>query len=550
LVESGYPSLGPGVAPTEQLLRFAAATPPAPELDPASALSPWKLLIVDDEPEVHTLTRLVLRGYEFEGRRLELISAYSGHEARRQLDEHPDVAVILLDVVMEREDSGLLLVEHIREQLGNRQVRIILRTGQPGQAPEFEVVARYDINDYKSKIELTSLKLQTTVTSALRAWRDIQTIEQGRQGLARLVAVSGGLFAWQSRSKLLRSVLKDLIILATPQGLEAGPKADGQSVSGLLARRTADGYRVVAGEGCYAGSGGLLVNEVVPDRASVMVAKASRRGEGIFFNHSYVCCLEADNGDEALFLIQGSRGFGGMPGILIQLYMANVATALHNVGLSQEIIATQCEIIQTLGEVVETRSQETANHVRRVGCMAELLAIRSGLDIEQASLLRMAAPMHDIGKVGIPDAILNKPGKLTPAEYCHIQRHATIGYEILAKSERPLMKAAAIVAVQHHERWDGRGYPNGLAGHDIHPFGRITALVDVFDAMSNPRVYRPAMDPEHVMQVIRDGAGTRFDPDLTAVFLAHIEEFRAVMERLPDGSAPGTFVLVPEAGAA
>jgi len=535
MVEPGYPAMrgNDPVGNTSRPLSFACERASGPAAA-AESRPPWKLLIVDDEEEVHSLTRLVLRNYEFEGRGLELLSAYSGVSARKVLAAQPDIALILLDVVMEQEDSGLRLVQHIRGTLRNNNVRIILRTGQPGQAPEMDIVARYDINDYKAKTELTSQKLFTTVTSALRAWRDIQTIEQNRQGLECVIAASGKLLEWQQGSPFAPAVLRDLVAVAESRAAESGCG----EVSGLAARREDGVFRVVAGVGRFSDCAGRRVNDVVTDNTGLMVTRASRRGEGLFFHNSYVSRLVADSGDELLFLLQGAASLGGSQGNLIHLFMANVATAFQNMNLSLEIIETQKEIIQTLGEVVETRSQETANHVLRVGKMARLLALHAGLSPDQATLLHMAVPMHDVGKVGIPDAILKKPGRLTPAEYRIMQSHAAIGRDILAKSQRPLMQAAAIVAGQHHERWDGTGYPAGLQGEEIHVFGRITALVDVFDAMASRRCYREAMEMDAVLAVIRDGRGTHFEPRLVDVFLANLTEFVSIIRAYPDAVAP------------
>jgi diguanylate cyclase (GGDEF)-like protein len=145
----------------------------------------WKVVIIDDEPAVHQATKLALNNFRFEGKPLELISAYSGAEGKELITAiHSEIAFILLDVVMEREDSGLHVVRYIREELHNHQVRIVLRTGQPGQAPEESVILNYDINDYQLKVELTRQRLLTTVISALRSFRDIVTIEQQRQDLA------------------------------------------------------------------------------------------------------------------------------------------------------------------------------------------------------------------------------------------------------------------------------------------------------------------------------------------------------------------------------
>ena len=141
-------------------------------------LGTWKILVVDDEPEVHAVTKLALSDFVFQDKRLEFLSAYSGEEAKKIFEENHDIAVVLLDVVMETDDAGLLVAEYIRNQLHNHFTRIILRTGQPGQAPERDVILNYDINDYKSKTELTAQKLFTVVIATLRSYRDIISIEE------------------------------------------------------------------------------------------------------------------------------------------------------------------------------------------------------------------------------------------------------------------------------------------------------------------------------------------------------------------------------------
>lgn len=153
----------------------------------SSHLPSWKILVVDDDVEIHSVTRYALAGYEFQGRAAEIHSVYSARETREILSAIPEIAIILLDVVMETNDAGLRLVEHIRNTLDNQFVRIILRTGQPGEAPEFEVIRKYDINDYKSKTELTGTKLLTVVTASLRSYSDIVEIDHYRQHLERLV---------------------------------------------------------------------------------------------------------------------------------------------------------------------------------------------------------------------------------------------------------------------------------------------------------------------------------------------------------------------------
>lgn len=153
----------------------------------AAAQERIKVIIADDEPEVHAVTRFVLKDYQYQGKKLEFFSAYSGEEAKLLLREHPDASLILLDIVMERDDSGLEVAEYIRENLHNNLIRIILRTGQPGTAPEEEVISRYDVNDYKEKTELTDRKFKTAMTMALRAYADIITLDSFREILEREV---------------------------------------------------------------------------------------------------------------------------------------------------------------------------------------------------------------------------------------------------------------------------------------------------------------------------------------------------------------------------
>ncbi len=203
--------------------------------------------------------------------------------------------------------------------------------------------------------------------------------------------------------------------------------------------------------------------------------------------------------------------------------------------LQAEVIETQKEIIMTLGEVVETRSNETAKHVRRVAEYTALLALRAGLDPEEVNLLKLASPMHDVGKIGVPDTVLNKPGKLTSDEFELVKTHTTIGHDILKHSERPIFKAAAIVAYEHHERWDGRGYPRGLAGEEISIYGRITGIADVFDALGSERVYKKAWSLEKIKGYFEQEKGKQFDPVLTDLFFDGIDEILELRKLYPDG---------------
>jgi len=219
---------------------------------------------------------------------------------------------------------------------------------------------------------------------------------------------------------------------------------------------------------------------------------------------------------------------------LLSLAASYAGKSLESVMLHQEIIQTQREIISTMGEVGEIRSKETGNHVKRVAEYSYVLALGLGLDIAEAELLRTASPMHDIGKVAIPDAVLNKPGRLTEEEHDIIKSHTKIGHQLLRGSKRELLRTAAIVAEQHHEKWDGTGYPAGRKGEDIHLFGRITAVADVFDALSAERVYKAAWPLEKIENLFREERGRHFDPAIIDVFFQELPKLLEIRERLTD----------------
>lgn len=202
--------------------------------------------------------------------------------------------------------------------------------------------------------------------------------------------------------------------------------------------------------------------------------------------------------------------------------------------LYDELEETQKEIIYKLGEIGETRSSETGYHVKRVAEYSKLFAEKVGLDFSLVKSLFMASPMHDIGKVAIPDSILNKPGKLTPQEWEIMKTHAQIGYEILKNSKRDILKAAAIVSYSHHEKWDGSGYPQGLKAQEIHIFGRITAIADVFDALGSDRCYKKAWDLNKIIEFFNQEKGKHFDPELIDIFMKNLDDFLYIRDKYRD----------------
>ncbi|MBF0293649.1 MAG: DUF3369 domain-containing protein [Magnetococcales bacterium] len=493
---------------------------------------PWKLMIIDDDRDVHALSRLVLRNFRFEGRTLRFIEGYSGSDAQRLIQEHPDTAVLLLDVVMETDQAGLDVVRFIRETLGNRLVRIILRTGQPGFAPQQQVIMDYDINDYKEKIDLTDLRLVTAVITSLRSFRDLMIIEHSRQGLRKIIHATGSLFEVRSIKTLATGVLTQLVSILGLDESALYAQASGFAVngeSGLM--------RLYAGTGRFAACEGLPLEEAVDQEVLGQVRQALEREESLFFGNAYVGCFRTMQGSVNLLYLKGMGDLGEWDQELIRLFAANVGLAFDNLLMHREIFATQQDLTFALGELIEARSNETGNHVRRVAESARVLGRLAGVEGDELDLLWLSAPLHDLGKIGIPEEILKKPGQLENGEWTVMREHAILGAQLLKDSNRRILRMAGTIAAQHHERWDGAGYPQGLQGEEIHLFARIVSLVEVFDALSHERTHKKAWPLESTLEFIRNARGKRFDPRLVDLFLDNLDEFLAIRDRYEDRKA-------------
>jgi putative two-component system response regulator len=209
--------------------------------------------------------------------------------------------------------------------------------------------------------------------------------------------------------------------------------------------------------------------------------------------------------------------------------------ALHDLELSEtKVWASQAETIFRLARLVEFRDEETGHHLHRMSSFCEILARKMGFSEERCELVRLASQLHDIGKVAVPDSILLKQGKLTPEEFEVIKGHAETGFQLLAGSTAEVVRLGALIARTHHERWDGSGYPRGLAGEDIPPEGRIAAVADVFDALTSDRVYRSALPVQSAVEMMKDERGRHFDPEPLDAFFSAQSEIEAIRHAYAD----------------
>jgi signal transduction histidine kinase/CheY-like chemotaxis protein len=355
----------------------------------------WKVLIVDDEEEVHQVTRLVLKDFRYAGKGLKFLSAFSALQAETLIQENPDTAVILLDVVMEENDSGLKLARYIRENLKNRFARIILRTGQPGQAPESQVIIDYDINDYRDKTEITAQRLLAVMVSALRTYRDMLTIEASRQGLEKIIEASADIFRVDSMEKFASGVLMQLVSLL-------GMKRDSPYVvtpSFAAISSGDDGFVIKAACGKYEPYIGRNVAELPEPDILQCMWEARRSGLGrACRNKSHVEYFESKTGSKSLIYFEEYLPLDDLEKKLVEIFFSNVSIGFDNIYLCK-----QAEDKASLAEAALRKAESSDKEViHQVSQRAESLQL-----IASAVAHQLRNPMTIIG--GYAKLLMAKP---------------------------------------------------------------------------------------------------------------------------------------------
>ena len=433
----------------------------------------YKIMIADDYDEIHVITKMMLKDFEFEGKGLEFIDTYTGEDTIKALEKNPDTAVLFLDVVMEDNHSGLNVVEVLRGRLDNKMTRIVLRTGQPGQAPEETVIRDYDINDYRLKTEMTAKRLYTTLYSALRNYRDLYQINTHKNGLKKIIKTSANLFEHNSLNEFLTSILVQLSNFQKNNPEMVYIRDDVDKEGGFVTIEKNKKATIVAATGKFKSYIGKDIDLVSELKEVVDKIKYSDKPEEkiIFVDSGFIIKNNAKNSFNNYIYIEGNNDIYDFD--LIHLFLTNYSVALDNYILNNTIVNTQKEIIITFGEVVENHFEETSGHVKRISEMMYNFALLLNFSHSEAEILKMASMMHDIGKIAIPDSILKKPGKLTEEEI--------------------LLEA------------------------------RMLSIKDVFDAMTHKRVYKDAFSTGEALDYIRNQKRKHFDPELVDIFISNIE---------------------------
>lgn len=489
---------------------------------------PWTLLLVDDEDDVIEVSKLVLEDLQFEGRSLRILTARSGREARDLFEVEQDIALAFVDVVMETEHAGLDLVRYVRENLGNHHTRLILRTGNPGAAPQHEIVRHLEIDDYKEKTELTADRLETSVLTSLRSYRNLKARLRMERGLEQIIDASAALHSNISTIDFLRTALLQIAAIVQVE-------LDNEQIRGAMVLQRLDGrLQVLVGLMGYEQAEGQPTDAVLPPGLADDL-RGLAEPEGIHqVATGVVFTISVHHGETYHFWVGAPYQLPGDAVRMLRFFLGKLSASLSNSMLQREVLDAQTDVLNRLCEAVESRSKETGSHIRRIALYSRKLATLAGLGDEAIEVITVASPMHDIGKVAIPDRILHKPGKLDEQEWAVMQTHAEEGYRLLAHPHFAVMQAGAEIARSHHEKWDGSGYPRGLSGQDIPVMGRIVALVDVFDALLSRRSYKEGWPIGRVVDEIRRLRGSHFDPDLVDLMLGHVDQFHGIFTQFPD----------------
>src|SRR6201996_7715353 len=322
-------------------------------VDPvASGARKWKIAVIDDDQAVHEGTRFALSDYVLNGQGLEILSAYSGAEGRALMRAHTDIAAVLLDVIMETDAAGLDLVEYIRNELRNETVRIILRTGQPGQAPARRVIVQYDINDYKAKTELTADKLFTSLTAALRSYQQLERMVQTRRGLEIIIDAASTLYDFRSMQRLAEGVLTQLASLLNVD------------CAGILVLRDdgakgGEDFSVLAGSGCYSRFIGMATSRSLDPELRNMVEAAFKRRKHEFVDHRTVLYVRTGSGREVVVLLQAERPLSETDRSLVEIFGSRLSIAFDNVILYQQLQEANTQLEDRVAQ--RTRALMQAN---------------------------------------------------------------------------------------------------------------------------------------------------------------------------------------------
>lgn len=444
------------------------------------------VLIVDDSEMVHQRLKDYISKIDIESDTILTHSCYSFEEFKG-IFSPGSYALVITDLFMERETSGIDVINHVRHSCYDEKTRIMLITDYPQKVPGDLLTREYDVNGYIEKSAFNPITVGIAVKSLLKSYKDIVTFENAIKTVDDFLISQQSLPIVDMVRELMYQIRSFLSIKEPNMKLEVSAKLD---------------------------------NEVVfefedTEQKSKMSSK--------FFEIDLL-------GNNLQVCVYSSRPLSHFE----EEYIITILNSLKYSIAYSELSNIQNEVVLKLSNVIEIRSGETAQHVKRVGEITYLLSKEYGMDEKYAQMLKIASSLHDVGKIGIPDNILKKPERLSAEEFAIMKEHPLIGFELLKNSRWKLFELGALISLQHHERWDGAGYPYGLKGQEIAPEARIVQVADVFEALTHDRCYRPAWSIDRAVEYMHDMSGKQFDPDVIEIFKKRLWDILDIFKKLKD----------------
>ncbi len=319
-------------------------------------------MVVDDDTAIHDITEMTLRNFSYLGKKIEFLHAFSGQEAKKLIANHPDIAVILLDVVMEHQQAGFEVVKYIRDELRNPLIRIILQTAQLEQAPERQIILDYDVNDYKEKRDISTKKLFTSLVTALRTYQDMMTINRNRLGLQKLIEAAPAIFASQSIDKFISGILEQLLSILNLNSNAFYCHRDG-STHQPDNHDIIGNYIIAAGTGLYENKVGQYITAVVEEPILNKLRLFSQNDQALCFDDECIINLKHSLHYDSLIYLNGTTHLDDVDQQLIETFCANVAIAYDNLFLNQNIVMMEKKLVELLNSAVESNAIENNEHL-------------------------------------------------------------------------------------------------------------------------------------------------------------------------------------------
>lgn len=489
-------------------------------------MNKYKILIADNEIEMHKITFNLMQDYKFEKFDLEFLHAFNRPQAIDLLLKNPDIVMAIVNEKMDTPIDGIAISRYIREEMKNNSMKIVLRTRESSYYSIDSFICQYNIGDCKTMNELRGNRLYRLVVSSVNQYIQLASLQGTRVELQKIMQASSNMHEYTSSSEFLEGFL-----------LQISSLIDCEHKNSLVVKwKKETPYLVVAALGKYKEAIGKNIEDVEfthNKETSIKRYMLQNQNQSIQFSDNYFLATYKSSIGE-LYGIYYEHKKNSYNKDLLKVFMRNSSVLLDKFLINTKIFEEQREMIISLGEFVEKRDTWISNHVLRVSKLSRVLANKLYVDEDEITKIELASSIHDVGKLVVPDNILNKPGKLDLDEFEIIKRHTTTGFHLFEALDSSFLEIIKNIIRSHHEWWNGSGYPDNLSGERIPLEARLVAIIDVFDALTSVRPYKEAWTIERAAEYIEKQRGVQFDPRIVDLFMDSLDEIIEVLKEYAD----------------